>query len=61
MSVYSDGDFSTARAALHDHPAVVQVTVVIERVSFRHDPKQVLQVNVVDLNAINSVARMVSK
>ena len=29
--------------------------------SFRHDPEQVLRVDVVDLKAVNSVARMVSK
>ncbi|WP_458208673.1 hypothetical protein [Haladaptatus sp. NG-SE-30] len=61
VSVHGDGDFSTARAALRDHPAVVRVTVVDERVSFRHDPEQVLRVDVVDLKAVNSVARMVSK
>ncbi|WP_231189882.1 type B DNA-directed DNA polymerase [Haladaptatus sp. DYF46] len=61
VSVHGDGDFSTARAALRDHPAVVRVTVVEERVSFRHDPEQVLRVDVVDLRAVNSVARMVSR
>ena len=61
VSVHGDGDFPTARAALRDHPAVVRVTVVDERVSFRHDPEQVLQVDVVNLKAVNSVARMVSK
>jgi DNA polymerase, archaea type len=61
VSVHGDGDFSTARAALRDHPAVAQVAVVDERVSFRHDLEQVLQVDVVDLKAVNSVARMVSK
>ena len=61
VSVHGDGDFSTARAALRDHPAVVQVAVVDERVSFRHDPEQVFQVDVVDLNAVTSVARMVTK
>ena len=34
---------------------------VDERVSFRHDSEQVLRVDVVDLKAVNSVARMVSK
>ncbi|GAA0258949.1 DNA polymerase domain-containing protein [Haladaptatus pallidirubidus] len=61
VSVHGDGDFSTARAALRDHPAAVRVAVVDERVSFRHDPERVLQVDVVDLKAVNSVARMVSK
>ena len=61
VSVHGDGDFSTARAALRDHPVVVQVEVVEERVSFRHDPERVLRVDVVDLKAVNSVARMVSK
>ncbi|WP_435158982.1 type B DNA-directed DNA polymerase [Haladaptatus sp. DFWS20] len=61
VSVHGNGDFSTARAALRDHPAVVRVAIVEERVSFRHDPEQVLQVGVVDLKAVNSVARMVSK
>jgi DNA polymerase, archaea type len=61
VSVHGDGEFSTARAALRDHPAVVRATVVDERVSFRHDPEQVLLVDVVDLKAVNSVARMVSK
>ena len=61
VSVHDDGDFSTARAALRDHPALVRVATVEERVSFRHDPEQVLQVDVVDLKAVNSVARMVSK
>ncbi|MFH5800856.1 type B DNA-directed DNA polymerase [Haladaptatus sp. CMAA 1911] len=61
VSVHGDGDFSTARAALRDHPAVVRVAVVDERVSFRHDPEQVLRVDVVDLKAVNSVAQMVSK
>ncbi|SIR86908.1 DNA polymerase I [Haladaptatus litoreus] len=35
--------------------------MVDERVSFRHDPEQVLRVDVVDLKAVNSVARMVRK
>ncbi|WP_227357490.1 hypothetical protein [Haladaptatus salinisoli] len=61
VSVHGDGDFSTARTALRDHPAVVKVAVVDERVSFRHDPEQVLRVDVVDLKAVNSVVRMVSK
>ncbi|SIR97569.1 DNA polymerase I [Haladaptatus litoreus] len=61
VSVHGDGDFSTARTALHDHPAVVRVAVVDERVSFRYDLEQVLRVDVVDLKAVNSVARMVSK
>ncbi|GKZ16055.1 type B DNA-directed DNA polymerase [Haladaptatus sp. T7] len=61
VSVHGDVDFSTARAALHDHPAVVRVAIVDERVSFRHDHEQVLRVDVVDLKAVNSVARMVSK
>ena len=61
VSVHRDGDFPTARAALRDHPAVVRVATVDERVSFRHDPEQVLQVDVADLKAVNSVARMVSK
>ncbi|WP_458208682.1 type B DNA-directed DNA polymerase [Haladaptatus sp. NG-SE-30] len=61
VSVHGDGDFSTARAALRDHSAVVRVAIVEERVSFRHEPEQVLQVDVVDLKAVNSVARMVSK
>ncbi|WP_231187792.1 type B DNA-directed DNA polymerase [Haladaptatus sp. DYF46] len=61
VSVHGDGDFSTARAALRDHPAVVRVAMVDERVSFRHDHEQVLRVDVVDLKAVNSVARMVSK
>ena len=61
VSVHGDGDFPPARAALRDHPAVVRVAIVEERVSFRHDPEQVLQVDVVDLKAVNSVARMVSK
>jgi DNA polymerase, archaea type len=61
VSVHGDGDFSTARAALRDHPAVGRVAIVEERVSFRHDPEQVLRVDVADLNAVNSVARMVSK
>ena len=61
VSVHSDSDFSTARAALRDHPAVVRVTIVNERVSFRHDHEQVLRVDVADLKAVNSVARMVSK
>ncbi|WP_458190896.1 type B DNA-directed DNA polymerase [Haladaptatus sp. NG-WS-4] len=52
---------TTARAALRDHPAVVRVATTDERVRFRHDPEQVLQVDVVDLKAVNSVARMVSK
>ncbi|WP_266083023.1 hypothetical protein [Haladaptatus caseinilyticus] len=53
--------FSTARAALRDHPAVVRVATVDKRVSFRHDPEQVLLVDVVDLKAVNLVARMVGK
>ncbi|WP_266081257.1 type B DNA-directed DNA polymerase [Haladaptatus caseinilyticus] len=61
VSVHNDGEFSMARAALRDHPAVARVAIVEERVSFRHDPEQVLQVAVVDLKAVNSVARMVSK
>ncbi|WP_227355784.1 hypothetical protein [Haladaptatus salinisoli] len=61
VSVHGDGEFSIARAALRDHPAVVRVTVVDERVSFRHNPEQVLRVDVVDLRAVNSVARIVSK
>jgi DNA polymerase I len=61
VSVHGDGEYSTARAAFRDHPAVVRVATVDERVSFRHDPEQVLRVDVVDLNAVNSVARMVSK
>ncbi|ODR80832.1 hypothetical protein BG842_02340 [Haladaptatus sp. W1] len=61
VSAHDDGELSMARAALRDHPAVVRVAVVEERVSFRHDPEQVLQVDVVDLNAVNSVARVVSK
>ncbi|WP_458189987.1 type B DNA-directed DNA polymerase [Haladaptatus sp. NG-WS-4] len=61
VSVHGDGNFSTARAALRDYPSVVQVAIVEERMSFRHDPEQVLQVDVVDLKAVNSVARMVSK
>jgi hypothetical protein len=61
VSVHGDGDFSTARAALRDHPAVVRLTVVDERVSFHHDPEHVLRVDVVNLKAVNSVARMVSK
>jgi DNA polymerase, archaea type len=61
VSVHGDGDFSTARAALQDHPAVAQVATVDERVSFRHDSEQVLRVDVTDLNVVNSVARMVSK
>ncbi|WP_423743127.1 type B DNA-directed DNA polymerase (plasmid) [Haladaptatus sp. SPP-AMP-3] len=61
VSVHDDGEFSLARAALRDHPAVVRVAVVDERVSFRHDLEQVLRVDVVDLKAVNSVARMVSK
>ncbi|WP_227380216.1 hypothetical protein [Haladaptatus halobius] len=59
VSAHGDGEFSTARAALRDHPAVVWVAVVDERVSFRHDLEQVLQVDVLDLKAVNSVARMV--
>ncbi|WP_435159850.1 type B DNA-directed DNA polymerase [Haladaptatus sp. DFWS20] len=61
VSVHGDGEFSMARAALRDHPAVVRVATVDERVSFRHNPEQVLRVEVVDLNAVNSVSRMVSK
>ncbi|WP_227379741.1 type B DNA-directed DNA polymerase [Haladaptatus halobius] len=61
VSVNDDGEFSTAHAELRDHPAVVQVAVVDERVSFQHEPEQVLQVDVIDLNAVNSVAGMVSK
>ncbi|WP_458209718.1 hypothetical protein [Haladaptatus sp. NG-SE-30] len=61
VSVHDDGDFSTARAVLRDHPAVARVATVDEHVSFRHDPEQVLRVDVVDLNAVNSVARLVSK
>ncbi|EFW94229.1 DNA polymerase I [Haladaptatus paucihalophilus DX253] len=61
VSVHGDGEFSTARAALQDHPSVVRVAVVDERVSFRHDPEQVLRVDVVDLKAVTSVARMVSR
>ncbi|MFH5845431.1 hypothetical protein [Haladaptatus sp. CMAA 1909] len=37
VSVHGDGDFSTARAAPRDHPAVVQAAIIDERVSFRHD------------------------
>lgn len=54
VSVHGDGDFSTARAVLRDRPAVVRVATVDERVSFRHDSVQVLQVDVVDLKAVNS-------
>jgi DNA polymerase, archaea type len=61
VSVNDDGEFSTARAAFRDHPSVVQVAVGDERVSFRHEPGQVFQVDVVDLNAMNSVAGIVSK
>ena len=56
ISAHGDGEFSMARAALRDHPPVVRVAVVNERVSFRHDPEQVLRVDVVDLKAVNSVA-----
>ena len=61
VSVHGDGEFSTARAALQDHSSVVRVAVVDECVSFRHDPEQVLRVDVVNLKAVNSVARMVSR
>jgi DNA polymerase, archaea type len=61
VSVHDDGDFSMARAALRDHPSVVRVAVVDQRVSFRHDLERLFQVDVVDLNAVTSVARMVSK
>ncbi|WP_227379518.1 hypothetical protein [Haladaptatus halobius] len=61
VSVNDDGEFSTAHAELRDHPAVAQIAMVDERVSFRHDPEQVLQVDVVDLKAVNLVARMVSR
>jgi DNA polymerase, archaea type len=61
VSVHGDDEFSTAHAALRDHPAVAQIAIVDERVSFRHDPEQVLQVDVVDLDAVNLVARMVSR
>jgi hypothetical protein len=59
VSVHGDGDFFTAHAALRDHPAIARVAVVDERVSFRHDLEQVLQVDVLDLKAVNSVARIV--
>ena len=55
VSVHGDGELPTARAALRDHPAVIRVVIADKRVSFRHDPEQVLQVDVVDLKAVNSV------
>ncbi|KZN23261.1 DNA polymerase I [Haladaptatus sp. R4] len=61
VSVHGDGEFSTARAALRDLPAVAGVAVVDRRVSFRHDPERVLRVDVTDLTAVDSVARTVSK
>ena len=59
VSAHGDGDLGTARRTLREHPAVEQVAVANERVSFRHDPEQVLEVDVTDLDAVTTVARTV--
>ena len=53
VSVHGDGEFSTARAALRDHPCCrARLPSSIERVSFRNDPERVLRVDVTDLTAV---------
>lgn len=59
VSVHADGSLTEVRSVLGDHPDVAQVSVVEERVSFRHDPEPVLQVDVVDLGAVTGIARTV--
>lgn len=59
VSVHDDGSMAELRPALERHPAVVGTTVVEERISFRHDPEPVLQVDVCDLDAVTTIAQTV--
>ncbi|WP_458209274.1 type B DNA-directed DNA polymerase [Haladaptatus sp. NG-SE-30] len=61
VSAHGSGSLADARAGLRDHPAVDRVGVVDERVSFRHDPEPVLRVDVVDLDAVTTAARMIQR
>ncbi|ODR83381.1 DNA polymerase I [Haladaptatus sp. W1] len=61
VSAHGAGSLSDARAALRDHPAVAHVAGVEKRLSFRHTPEPVLQVDVVDLDAVTDVSAMIRR
>ncbi|RBI60255.1 hypothetical protein DMJ13_18070 [halophilic archaeon] len=49
----------TIQPAVSDHPAVEWTEVVDEQISFGHDLEPVLKINVVDLDAVTTIARIV--
>ncbi|RBI63380.1 DNA polymerase I [halophilic archaeon] len=61
VSAHDGGTLADVRSALRDHPAVDRTAVVDQRLSFRHDPGPVLRVDVVDLDAVTTVARAVGR
>ncbi|WP_332900222.1 type B DNA-directed DNA polymerase [Haladaptatus sp. CMSO5] len=60
VSVHGDGALSDCATVLRDHPAVSHVREVSERISFRHDPESVLEVGVITLDAITTLAHTIS-
>ncbi|RBI59821.1 DNA polymerase I [halophilic archaeon] len=59
VSAHGEGSIPEIQPAVNDHPAVEWTEVVDERISFRHDPAPVLKINVVDLDAVITIARTV--
>ncbi|WP_227356355.1 type B DNA-directed DNA polymerase [Haladaptatus salinisoli] len=61
VSAHGAGSLSDAKAALRVHPAVARVSVVERRVSFRRDPRSVLRVDGIDLDAIAAITSMIRR